>query len=199
VESIKEGSETEEFWKAIGGSKSEYFSPKKSRVKPKLFMVSDASGAVECDEIYEIAQDSLRALECHILDAQDVVYVWFGPQCTVREQKWSMQTAKVRNENNFLESRYGSTNIIGLAVPQQYVQQSKTHAPDTPIFVTKMFQEPIGFKAQFQAWSNSKFPKEVRLFVIACSESIAQRLRGFISTTENDCASVPNSFGSDSW
>ena len=96
VQGIKENSEPAEFWTAIGG-KAAYFSPASKRAQPKMFIVSDASGAVECDEVFEVVQDSLRPLESHILDAGDVIYVWFGPQCTVREEKWAMQTAKVRS------------------------------------------------------------------------------------------------------
>ena len=64
-----------------------------SRVVPRLFVCSVASGAFNVDEVAQFSQNDLDAEDAVILDAHSTVFVWIGASSHPAEQKLSMDTA----------------------------------------------------------------------------------------------------------
>jgi hypothetical protein len=81
LEVLKEGSEPQAFWDALGG-KTEYASAKalgfSPDFSPRLFCVSSVQGYVHMKEVPNYAQDDLNNNEVMVLDAYRTIYVWVG-------------------------------------------------------------------------------------------------------------------------
>ncbi|KAI3701709.1 hypothetical protein L6452_26981 [Arctium lappa] len=78
----KEGSESEQFWKLLGG-KSEYPSQKIARdteSDPHLFSCTFSKGDLKVTEIYNFDQDDLMSEDIFILDCHSSIFVWVGQQ-----------------------------------------------------------------------------------------------------------------------
>lgn len=81
-EIIIESQERDEFWAALGG-KETYHSDKRlqyvgSQPIARLFALSNSSGRINVNEIFEFNQDDLNPSDVMILDAWDNVYIWIG-------------------------------------------------------------------------------------------------------------------------
>ena len=99
---MEEGSESDEFWDLLGGKKeydhvltSEY-----ADFDPRLFQLSDASGDMRLDEIFNFHQNDLYEEEIYLLDARSTLYVWIGLHSSVEEKKAALDCAK-----KFLEAQ----------------------------------------------------------------------------------------------
>lgn len=90
---MEEGSETPQFWEAIGGNSVYWVHHKKQRFTPRLFQCSIGSGAFAVDEIISFSQDDLSTDDVFFLDAFDEVYVWVGDKCDPKEFRKAMETA----------------------------------------------------------------------------------------------------------
>ncbi|KAD4981896.1 hypothetical protein E3N88_18567 [Mikania micrantha] len=128
--SIREGSEPDVFWDALGG-KTEY--PKEKEIKrfiedPHLFVCTFT------EEIFSYTQDDLTTEDVLILDCYTEIFVWVGNNSAVK----SMQQAL----------------SIGLAFLKKDVLE-ECLSMDTPTYVVKEGHEPPFF-TYFFAWDTSK-------------------------------------------
>ena len=132
VVEVKEGSEPEEFWTALGG-KAEYANEKHLQAsvqEPRLFSVSGVTGNFKVEELHNFSQDDLSQDGVFLLDTVAEVYVWLGNNARAADK----------------EAAY--------AMALSYV----TQAPDgrsasTPVFRVVASAEPPTFTAQFRGWS----------------------------------------------
>ena len=53
----------------------------------QLFQVSNASGALRVDEVFDFTQDDLIFDDVMLLDVYSVVYVWVGDQANELEKR----------------------------------------------------------------------------------------------------------------
>lgn len=86
---LKESEETDEFWELLGG-KTEYASDpclSDPDFAPRLFQVSNATGALRVDEIWDFTQEDLIDEDVMLLDTFSTVYVWIGSLAHREEQK----------------------------------------------------------------------------------------------------------------
>ncbi|KAL8233011.1 hypothetical protein R6Q57_002789 [Mikania cordata] len=131
--SIREGSEPDVFWDALGG-KTEY--PKEKEIKrfiedPHLFVCTFTEGK---DKIFSYTQDDLTTEDVLILDCYTEIFVWVGNNSAVK----SMQQALA----------------IGLAFLKKDVLE-ECLSMDAPTYVVKEGHEPLFFTYFFE-WDASK-------------------------------------------
>jgi hypothetical protein len=137
-EHIAEGTEPEDFWKALGG-KGDYATVGKEddpdiEVRdPRLFQASNARGYMWCEEIDDYSQEDLISEDCMILDTFAEVFVWIGDSCRPEEKTGAMTLAK----------QYVETN------PERKVE-------DTTFLVINDSKEPPMFTMHFIGWSDKK-------------------------------------------
>lgn len=133
--SIREGSEPDIFWQALGG-KTEY--PKEKKVKqyiegPHLFAVTLIEGDIKLKEIYNFTQGDLTTEDVLILDCQSELYVWIG--------RLSSVTSK---EAHILGQKFLEMDILCEGLPQE-----------TPMYMVVEGQEPPFFTRHF-SWDPSQ-------------------------------------------
>eukprot|EP00752_Nemacystus_decipiens_P014256 g12677.t1 len=128
---VKEGSEPEGFWNALGGM-GEY--PKVSEAEevsqePRLFQVSNATGKLTVTPVCNFDQTDLCADDVMLLDTVTSVFVWVGPQANETERRESMNVA------------------------QEYINTaSDGRSPDTPVLQVAAGNEPPLFTQHFRGW-----------------------------------------------
>ena len=87
---FEEGSETDEFWAALGG-KTEYASSKElgfaPGFEPRLFQITNSQGYMYMHEIYNFVQDDLNNNDIMALDAYQTIYIWVGVHANKHEKK----------------------------------------------------------------------------------------------------------------
>lgn len=134
--SVREGSEPDIFWEALGG-KTEY--PREKEIKqhtedPHLFafMFNDADFKVK--EIYNFTQDDLTTEDVLILNCHDEIYIWIGCHSNVKSKQQALTLGQ-----KFLVTVH---LIEGLSL-------------ETPIYVVTEGQEPPFFTRFFE-WDSSK-------------------------------------------
>ena len=133
---VIESQEKEEFWYALGG-KQPYFNAKQSNKDAthshqpiaRLFEVSNASGKLTVNEIYQFGQADLNASEIMLLDAWEAVFIWIGSQAIKSELE-----AAVKIAHDYLRTDPSQRGI------------------DIPIFKVKQGQEPPNFTGFFGPW-----------------------------------------------
>lgn len=134
VENVFEGSEKEDFWKALGG-KTAYnnvINEAAAEFEPRLFQCSNATGNFEVEEIFDFTQEDLVSDDIMLLDAWSEVYLWIGNGANAEEKKMSLETAI------------------------QYLKNSPGRNPDnTPILTVKQGFEPPLFTCHF-VWDYEK-------------------------------------------
>ena len=82
TEMVFENQEREEFWITLGG-KQPYYNDKRLQYNgqlpvARLFEISNASGKINVNEIYEYTQEDLNSSEVMILDAWETIFIWIG-------------------------------------------------------------------------------------------------------------------------
>lgn len=145
---VIEGSEPEEFWKAIGGQES-YSNDRKLKEEaashpPRLFQCSNASGVFKVEEIVDFSQIDLVEDDVMILDAWDNIYIWIGQGANPQEKKLSVEAAQ----------DYLATDPSGRDV-------------DTPLIKVSQGFEPPTFTGFFgvwdrNLWNNAKTYEDIR-------------------------------------
>ena len=93
VYEVKEGSESEMFWKAVGGKKEYPTRTFTARYTPRLFQCSVSTGAFAVEEVLKYSQDDLDHGDAVILDAYFNVFVWIGARSHPAERRLALQTA----------------------------------------------------------------------------------------------------------
>ncbi|KAL0221446.1 hypothetical protein RCL1_001300 [Eukaryota sp. TZLM3-RCL] len=133
---INEGSETDDFWNALGG-KEEYPREKELQLQgnfqPRLFQCSDALGKYRIEEVLNFCQDDLISDDVMILDVYFTVFVWIGSGSTDQEKERAFESA------------------------QKYVSSIKDgRDPSTPIMKIEEGNEPSLFTSHFIGWQEKR-------------------------------------------
>lgn len=134
--SVREGSEPDIFWNALGG-KTEY--PRQKELKqhvedPHLFTLTCADGDFKVKEIYNFAQDDLTTEDVLILDCHEEIHVWIGSHSNVKSKQQAILLGM-----KFLQT---DPLVEGLS-------------SETPIYVITEGREPLFFTRFFE-WDSSK-------------------------------------------
>ncbi|KAK6927086.1 Villin headpiece [Dillenia turbinata] len=134
--SIREGSETDDFWNALGG-KAEYRRDKEIKKyieDPHLFMCSFSRGDLKVKEIFNFTQDDLTTEDILLLDCHEEVYVWRGRHSSDELKKQVFTFGLKFLEMDVLDE--------GLSL-------------ETPIYIVTEGHEPPFFTCFF-SWDSSK-------------------------------------------
>lgn len=134
--SVREGSEPDIFWNALGG-KTEY--PRQKELKqhvedPHLFTLTWADGDFKVKEIYNFAQDDLTTEDVLILDCHEEIHVWIGSHSNIKSKQQAILLGM-----KFLQT---DPLVEGLS-------------SETPIYVITEGREPLFFTRFFE-WDSSK-------------------------------------------
>ncbi|KAK2641213.1 hypothetical protein Ddye_022976 [Dipteronia dyeriana] len=134
--SVREGSEPDIFWNALGG-KTEY--PREKEIKgciedPHLFTCTFTEGYLKVKEIYNFTQDDLTTEDVFVLDCQREIFVWIGCHSNVKSKHQALSLGVKFLETDIL--------VEGLSL-------------ETPIFVVMESYEPPLF-TRFFTWDPSK-------------------------------------------
>ncbi|RWR78783.1 villin-1 isoform X1 [Cinnamomum micranthum f. kanehirae] len=134
--SVREGSEPDLFWDAIGG-KAEY--PREKEIKeydedPHLFTCTFMEGDFKVKEVFNYTQDDLTTEEVLILDCYNEIYVWVGQHSSVSSKQQALTLGKKYLESDIL--------LGGLSL-------------ETAIYVITEGHEP-SFFTRFFEWDSSK-------------------------------------------
>lgn len=133
---IAEGSETDDFWGALGG-KAPYRTSSRLKDKlnahpPRLFACSNKTGRFIIEEVPgEMTQDDLATDDVMLLDTWDQVFVWIGNEAQEEEKKEALSSA----------SKYIETD-------------PSSRDKRTPIAVIKQGFEPPTFTGWFLGWEH---------------------------------------------
>jgi len=149
-ETVHEGTEPPEFWKALGVENWEKATKPAHRPNyggqdysgedgpewrpPRLFHCTDARGYFWAEELFDFDQEDLIPEDCMILDTFAEVYVWLGADAKDNEKKDAMDLAL----------KYVHTN------PDR-------DADATAFLVVKQGQEPPNFQCHFFGWDPKKW------------------------------------------
>ncbi|GAV89081.1 Gelsolin domain-containing protein/VHP domain-containing protein, partial [Cephalotus follicularis] len=134
--SVREGSEPDSFWNALGG-KAEY--PRDKRIKghtedPNLFLVTSREGDFKVKEIYNFTQDDLTTEDILVLVCHTEIYLWVGSHSNVGSKQQALSLGLKFLEMDILFEGLSS---------------------ETPIYVVMEGQEPQFFTRFFE-WDSSK-------------------------------------------
>ncbi|XP_057955773.1 villin-1 isoform X3 [Malania oleifera] len=134
--SVREGSEPDLFWDALGG-KAEYSRGKETRgymEDPHLFACTLVNGNFKVKEIFNFTQDDLTTEDVLVLDCSIEIYVWIGRHSNVQSKQQAFSLGLKFLETDIL--------VEGLSL-------------ETPIYVVTEGHEPPFF-TRFFAWDSSK-------------------------------------------
>lgn len=96
---LKEGAESKDFWKALGGkciSGYEYSKNIATQMPPaRMWHCTNSTGLFQVTEVLHYSQDSLDNGDMFILDAHHSLFVWMGAGANEDEKKRSMETTMV--------------------------------------------------------------------------------------------------------
>ncbi|KAH0896529.1 hypothetical protein HID58_046097 [Brassica napus] len=132
----KEGSESEQFWKLLGG-KSEYPSQKIKKdgeSDPHLFSCTFSNESLKVTEIFNFTQDDLMTEDIFILDCHTEIFVWAGQQADPKKKPKSLAIGEKFLKHDFLLENLAS---------------------ETPIYIVTEGNEPPFF-TRFFTWDSSK-------------------------------------------
>eukprot|EP00250_Pteridium_aquilinum_P017294 c23553_g2_i2 orf=330-3245(+) len=139
---LKEGSESDQFWEALGGKKvhPSHQEPKESAKDPHLFSCSIAKGQLQATEVFNFTQSDLLSDEVLVLDCHTDVYVWVG------------QSNKFKSKS--------------LEIGQKYIEQAANYngiSLETPLYKIVEGCEPSFFK-HFFSWDDAKTMQHLNVF-----------------------------------
>jgi hypothetical protein len=107
--------EPDAFWAPLGG-KGEYSSSPELQDQPReprLFELSNMTGAVEVNEVFSFSQDDLLQDDVMLLDVYNALYVWVGNSANDTEKKAAAEVSrKYIAACAETDGRDASTNII---------------------------------------------------------------------------------------
>ncbi|KAL5991476.1 actin filament capping [Asimina triloba] len=137
--SVREGSEPDVFWDAIGG-KAEYpreKGSKKHEEDPHLFtcaftevsLPSSSYSLLQAKEIFNFTQDDLTTEEVIVLDCHNEIYVWVGQHASIKSKEQALALGKKYIEANIL--------LEGLSLETTIYVVAEGHEPS---FFTRFFQ-----------------------------------------------------------
>lgn len=99
---IEEGSEPNDFWKALGGKgdyDKELDKPGAPLLEPRLFHFKVfPSGKLQFEEIDDFEQEDLDEDDVMLCDGGDELYVWEGKGSSTEEKEKSLKMAQVRTD-----------------------------------------------------------------------------------------------------
>jgi len=130
---INEGEEPDEFWAAIGG-KGEYPDARvldEGSREPQLFSVSNSTGRLAIDPVFDFSQEDLAEEDVFILDAFTSIFLWVGNEANETEKKGALEAAAAYVKKNGYEA-------------------------DTPVMTVKSGSEPAIFTCYFLGWDSSE-------------------------------------------
>ncbi|CAK9157135.1 unnamed protein product, partial [Ilex paraguariensis] len=133
---VREGSEPDVFWNALGG-KAEY--PREKDIKgysedPHLFICAFTTGDFKVKEIFNFSQDDLTTEDVLVLDCHSEIYVWLGRHSHVESKQQGLNLGMKFLEKDIL--------VEGLS-------------SETPVYVVTEGYEPPFFTFFFE-WDSSK-------------------------------------------
>lgn len=135
LETISEGSESDDFWTSLGGKGS----PSKMDnalhrpiLNPRLFhcKLSVGTGRFRAFEIFNFEKDDMVEDDVMILDSGDEIYVWIGNDANQDERKESLKLAE-----NYINT-----------------DPSDRNSSNTLIFTINQGEEPKSFTCTFSSW-----------------------------------------------
>lgn len=141
---LKETTEPEAFWDALGG-KTEYPRyPEGSNFdyEPRLFQCTNTYGSMDVNEISNFTQEDLIDDDVMLLDTYNTVFVWIGTQSNEEERREAVPIAQ-----NFIASM---AEIDGRDL-------------NTPIISFGAGREPTSFSSFFLGWDHDYMKKKVFL------------------------------------
>jgi advillin len=131
VQVIREGSEPDEFWEALGG-KTEYAQVSPGQQAPRdarLFSASTATGSFKVEEVDNFDQTDLNDEDVFLLDTFTQLFVWIGSQSSQEEKDKAVQFA------------------------QRFIQEADDgRDKDIPIIAIHAGAEPSLFSCHFMGW-----------------------------------------------
>ncbi|XP_033728883.1 villin-1-like isoform X2 [Pecten maximus] len=144
---VFEGQEKDDFWKILGG-KEEYACEKIEQTAeevrpPRLFQISNATGAIQVSEIPDFTQADLVPEDVMLLDAWDCLYLWIGGGANKAE----------RSQATTLAMEYMTSDPAGRNVGTPIIQIKQGYEPPT-------FTGFLGVWDR-QLWSNGKSYSEL--------------------------------------
>lgn len=133
---LKEGSETEVFWDALGGKKvhPSHREPKESAKDPRLFSCTLEKGQLKVMEVFIFTQENLLNDEVMILDCYTDVFVWIGQNANVKHKKRAFE------------------------IGEKYLEQAAVYesiSMETPLYKIIEGSEPSLFTSFF-SWDSSQ-------------------------------------------
>merc|ERR1712137_638227 len=133
------GTEGDDFWDLLVGGREMYrvsLPGDNPDFAPRLFCISNATGAMRLEEIFDFVQSDLKSEDVMMLHTSSTIFVWIGKQCTKDEQ------------------------IAGMETSTKYIYAGK--APEgTPVAVVKEGREPWFFTSHFLNWQPAAASSEV--------------------------------------
>eukprot|EP00397_Hematodinium_sp_SG-2012_P006950 GEMP01006988.1.p1 GENE.GEMP01006988.1~~GEMP01006988.1.p1 ORF type:complete len:787 (+),score=229.90 GEMP01006988.1:40-2400(+) len=132
VHKVHEGEEEEDFWLALGG-KAEHANELAMcdpHFQPRLFQISNATGALRCEEVLNFTQDDLLEDDVMLLDVKTAVFIWIG--------------------------RFAHREEIAQAphITRQYIAAAPDNRGDVPELILHQGNEPLLFTCYF-IWRES--------------------------------------------
>lgn len=141
-ENFLEGKEPQQFWDAIGGKEPYAVEPdlkgEMTSHGPRLFEVSNASGNLTWEEIFDFDQNDMDEDDIMILDTYDTIYFWIGNGARRDEKKQALDTI----------SEYLKSDMTG-RTPE-----------NTTFIVLSQGNEPPLFTYHFESWDRNLFEKK---------------------------------------
>lgn len=124
LKKINEGDEPSAFWDALGGKGSyssagfEYGEPR----EPRLFQLSNATGQLAVEEIYNFSQDDLDPADIFMLDLYTEIYLWIGDGANEAEKKGALEGAikYVAEAQDGRDAESPITNVIAGHEPPMF-------------------------------------------------------------------------------
>ncbi|XP_050367223.1 villin-1 isoform X2 [Argentina anserina] len=129
--SVREGSESDVFWSALG-TKADYARGKEIKgylEDPHLFMLGGTEGVFKAQEIYNFTQDDLNTEDVLVLDCHIEIYVWIGSHSNIKSKQQALALGL-----KFLET---DVLVEGLSLEAPIYVVSEGHEPP---FFTRFFE-----------------------------------------------------------